>query len=99
MPNLNDLLLWGVPLAGLVLALVKFALDMGLPQKWVKHVRGLLFALGFVVISLVPQLGEQWPPLATYGPLALYALVIYLWAAGYYQIQVAAQQLLLRNKQ
>lgn len=96
---MSDLILWGVPLTGLIVALMKLAADLGLPPGAAKHVQGLLFALGYIFITALPDLESTYPLLAQYGPLVLGAVVAYLIASGYYEIQSQIRRAMKRATQ
>lgn len=75
--DLNALVLWGVPLLGLVggiLSLLKWALPSSLPEKVVKLVGFALIAGGVMAISAVPEFEAAYPVVALWVQRGLWAL-------------------------
>jgi len=93
-PSLDSLILWGIPLLGLVdaiEALIKWAWP-GYIEKVVKLVGGVLLAVGaFFVMTLDHWLG-LYPDLAMWGPVVLWTLVMFLARLGFYGVSLVARK-------
>ena len=99
MINLNDILLWGVPLVGIVNGLMNFLrwAWKGIPSQVDKIIGGLFTAGGFLLVKFLPELIGQYPMLNEYGQWVLWALVAFLVYTGHFpgvaQLKRAARKL------
>jgi len=88
MPNLSDLVLWGVPLIGLVAAIVSLLkwLVPALDEKIVKLIGAALTALGAMFIFSLDDMLLLWPWLEVWGQRVLWALTLFLMYTGHYPL-------------
>lgn len=88
MPNLDDLILWGIPLVGLVSALVSLIkwLWTGYNEKVVTIIGAVLTGLGALFIFSLPDLLVMFPGLEVWGPRVLWALTAMLIYTGHYPL-------------
>jgi len=88
MPNFEELVLWGVPLLGLVggvMAFLRWAVPT-LDEKLDKVIGGLLVAIGVFFISALPDLVVTYPWLEVWGSRVLWAITGMLFYTGHYPL-------------
>ena len=88
MPDLSELILWGIPLVGLVSALVSLIkwLWTGYNEKVVTIVGAMLTGLGALFIFSLADLLLLFPALEIWGPRVLWALTLMLVYTGHYPL-------------
>lgn len=88
MPNLADLVLWGIPLVGLVSALVSLIkwIWEGYNEKVVTLIGAVLTGLGAIFIFSLADLLVMFPGLEVWGPRILWALTLMLIYTGHYPL-------------
>jgi len=88
MPELADLVLWGIPLVGLVSAvvsLIKWIWD-GYNEKVVTLIGAVLTGLGAIFIFSLADLLVLLPALEVWGPRVLWAITAMLIYTGHYPL-------------
>ena len=88
MPDVADLVLWGIPLVGLVSALVSLLkwLWTGYNEKVVTIIGAVLTGLGALFIFSLADLLVLLPWLEVWGPRVLWALTAMLIYTGHYPL-------------
>ena len=88
MPDLSELILWGIPLVGLVSALVSLIkwLWTGYNEKVVTVIGALLTGLGAIFIFSLADLLVMFPGLEVWGPRVLWAITAMLIYTGHYPL-------------
>jgi len=88
MPDLSELILWGIPLVGLVSAvvsLIKWIWD-GYNEKVVTIIGAVLTGLGAIFIFSLADLLVMFPGLEVWGPRVLWAITAMLIYTGHYPL-------------
>lgn len=88
MPDLSELILWGIPLVGLVSALVSLIkwLWTGYNEKAVTLIGAVLTGLGAIFIFSLADLLVMFPDLEVWGPRVLWAITAMLIYTGHYPL-------------
>jgi len=85
-PGIDELFLWGIPLLGLVDAIVQFVewVVGELDEKIRRILGGVLIACGAMLIFALPDLLELYPWLDTWGKYIIWSITIGLMYMGFF---------------